>query len=53
MLNVAEVGCLSMEATALIAAIPLANTFAAMPPSSAARFVSSRSRVGFDTREYS
>ena len=42
-----------MVAIALIAAIPLANTRAATPPSSAARFSSSRARVGFETREYS
>src|SRR5438270_6672391 len=38
---------------AVIAAIPLANTCAEVPPSSAARFSSSRVRVGFDTRAYS
>ena len=37
----------------VIAAIPLAKTGAANPPSSDARFCSSRVRVGFETREYS
>src|SRR6184192_1868322 len=44
---------LYIEEIALIAAMPLAKTGAATPPSSAARFCSSRVRVGFSPREYS
>ncbi len=40
-------------AEALIAAMPLAKTRDATPPSSDARFSSRRVRVGFDTRAYS
>ena len=44
---------LSRVTSAEIAAMPLPNTCALVPPSSEARFASSASRVGFDTREYS
>src|SRR5579864_478081 len=42
-----------MVQSALMAAIPLENTRDATPPSSAARFCSSRVRVGLETRAYS